>query len=497
MDVSRWIERHAAFTPDKPAIRFGGRALSYAALDLRVRELARSLKHGLGVGRGDRVAFLGYNHPDFLALLFACARLGAMLVPLNWRLAVPEHLFVLRDAGAGILVVDDAMAATGALLAGELPDCRCIGLAAVARAEGDDTNPHVDLQTPLLVVYTSGTTGRPKGAVLTQESLFWNALNSLHMHDMTSADRVLTVLPLFHVGGLNIQTTPALYAGAEVVLLDRFEPGATLAAIRECRPTLTVQVPATIRALVEHPDWASTDLGCLRMIATGSSFVPLPLLEAWHARGVPAAQVYGLTETCPIAAYQRAADARRKPGSTGHTALHAELRIVDAESCDCPPGTPGELLVRGPSVMLEYWGDARATAEAFVEGWFRTGDLGQADADGDIWIVDRKKDVVISGGENIYPAEIEAVLAEYPAVREAAVVGRADPRWGEVPVAVVVPAAATLDAAAVLALLDGRLARFKRPREVVLVEALPRNAMGKVQRFRLREMVAGGGADAR
>jgi fatty-acyl-CoA synthase len=503
VDISRWIERHAAFTPDKPAIRFAGRELSYAGLELRVRDLARGLKHTLGVGRGDRVAWLGYNHPDLLALLFACARLGAMLVPLSWRLAVPEHLLVLRDAGAGVLVVGEELAATGAILGGELAGCRCVALApaterpgwmtldAMTDVGGDDANPHVGPEAPLLLVYTSGTTGRPKGAVLTQQAIFCNALNSLHMHDLTSADRVLTVLPLFHVGGLNIQTTPALYAGAEVVLLGRFEPGATLEAIRELRPTLTVQVPATIRALLEHPDWAATDLGCLRMIATGSSIVPLPLLQAWHERGVPAAQVYGLTETCPIAVYQRAADALRKPGSTGRVALHGELRIVDAAGRDCPLGSDGELLVRGDNVMLEYWGDAAATAAAFVEGWFRTGDVGHLDAKGELWIVDRRKDVIISGGENIYPAELEAVLLACPAVREAAVVARPDPRWGEVPVAVIVRAAPTLDAAAVQALFEGRLARFKHPRAVVFVDALPRNAMGKVLRFRLREMVAG------
>jgi fatty-acyl-CoA synthase len=415
-----------------------------------------------------------------------------MLVPLNWRLAVPEHLFVLGDCGASVLIHGEAMAETAAALAQELPDCRVIARGALPDADGDGKNPHVGLETPLLIVYTSGTTGRPKGAVLRHSALLWNALNSLHMHDLTSADRVLTVLPLFHVGGLNIQTTPALYAGAEILLLERFEPGATLAAIRDLRPTLTVLVPATIQALVEHPDWATTDISSLRMIATGSSIVPLPLLKAWHRRGVPAAQVYGLTESAPIAIYQRAADALRKPGSTGRVALHGELRVVDGRGRDCAPGAHGELLLRGGNVMLEYWGDARATAEAFVEGWLRTGDVGHIDAEGEVWIVERKKDVIISGGENVYPAELEAVLLASPLVREAAVVARPDARWGEVPVAVVVPAGPGLEAAAILALFEGRLARFKRPREVVFLDALPRNAMGKVQRFELRRLVARG-----
>ncbi len=506
MDIGRWIERHAAFQPERPALRFGERLLTYGALDARVRAMARALKHGHGVGRGDRIAWLGYNHPDMLVLLFAAARLGAMLVPLNWRLAPAEHAWILRHAGCELLLCGPSFAAAGYDLADQVP--RLVALAVEpedplphldleAAPEGDDRNPHVELTSPLLVVYTSGTTGRPKGAVLTQEALFWNALNALHMHELTGADRVLTVLPLFHVGGLNIQTTPALYAGGEVVLLERFDATRTLAAIARHRPTLTVLVPATMQALVDHPRWPETDLGCLRMIACGSQMVPRHLLEAFNRRGVPAAQVYGATETCPIAVYQRREDALARPGSVGKPGLHVEMRLVDEHGREVAAGEAGEVLIRGPNVMYEYWADEAATREAFLDGWFRTGDIGRLDECGDLWIVDRKKDVVISGGENIYPAELEAVLREDPRIRDAVVVGRPDPHWGEIPVAVVVRADPTLDEAAVLALFAGRLARFKHPRAVVFMDELPRNAMGKVLKYRVRDWIARGCAPCR
>ena len=502
MDISGWLERHAGFTPEKTALRFEGAGWSYARLHERVRALARGLKRELRLRRGDRVAFLGHNHPDFLTLLFACARLGLIVVPLNFRLEAEEQAYILAHAGAESLFLGPGFHDRGERLAAGLERLVCVPLDAEAPAgpsfaellleAGDDRNPHVDLGAPLLIVYTSGTTGRPKGAVLRQEALFWNAVNAPHMFDLTSRDRVLTVLPLFHVGGLNIQTTPALHAGAEVVLLPRFDAGATLSAIEEEAPSLTVLVPATMRALVTHPRWAEARLDSLRMIACGSQTVPRDLLEAFHARGIPAAQVYGSTETAPIAIYQRAEDALAKPGSTGKPGLHVEVRVVDGAGRPCGPGERGEILVRGPNVMYEYWGDEVATRDAFEDGWFRTGDIGYRDAAGDFWIVERKKDVIVSGGENIYPAELERVLRTCPRIRDCVVVAGSDERWGEVPIAVVVRADPGLTAEEVLRLFEGRIARFKHPRAVVFVDELPRNALGKVLRYRVRDWVARG-----
>jgi fatty-acyl-CoA synthase len=499
MDLSDLIARNADFTPDKIALRFSDRTLTYAEFAARIVAAARALKSQLGVGRGDRVAILAANHPDYLVLLYACARLGALLVPLNWRLAVAEQMFILADASVKALVVEEAFADVVTPLAAALPEARAVGLdfaradvpsleLLLAEAGGDGRNPHTDYSSPLLIVYTSGTTGRPKGAVLRQEALLWNGVMSQHMHDLTAQDHVLTVLPLFHVGGLNIQTTPALQVGASVTLHARFAPGATLDAIAADRPSLTVLVPTTIQALIEHPGWAETDVSSLRALTTGSTQVPQPLIDAVTARGVPVLQVYGSTETSPIAVYTRPGGDLDRLGSTGLPGLACEARIVDDAGREVAHGERGEVVVRGPNVLFEYWGNAAATAEALREGWFHTGDIGTRDGDGYFFIHDRKNNVIISGAENIYPAEIERVLAHHPAVAEVAVVGRPHAKWQEVPVAFVVrrPGVAA-DAEVLKRHVAEHLARFKVPRDIVFVDSLPRNTLGKVQHFRLKE----------
>jgi fatty-acyl-CoA synthase len=499
MDLSDLIARNADFSPDKIALRFSGRSLTYADFAARIAAAARALKSQLGIGRGDRVAILAANHPDYLVLLYACARLGAMLVPLNWRLAVPEQMFILTDASVKVLVVEEAFAEVVVPLKSAPPPTQVVGLdftregvpsfdMLLAQGGGEGRNPHTDFSSPLLIVYTSGTTGRPKGAVLRQEALVWNGVMSQHMHALTADDHVLTVLPLFHVGGLNIQTTPALHVGATVSLHARFAPGPTLDAIAADRPTLIVLVPTTIQAVIEHPGWVETDVTCLRALTTGSTQVPQPLVDAVTARGVPVLQVYGSTETSPIAVYTRLGGDLARPGSTGLPGLACEARIVDDHGREVPHGEVGEVVVRGPNVLFEYWGNAAATAEALREGWFHTGDIGTRDADGYFFIHDRKKNMIISGAENIYPAEIERVLAQHPAVAEVAVIGRPDAKWQEVPVAFVVrrPGVA-VDAEALKRHVAEHLARFKVPRDIAFVDSLPRNALGKVQHFRLKE----------
>src|SRR6185295_15124120 len=277
--------------------------------------------------------------------------------------------FILSDASVKALVVEQAFAPVLAPLKQALPDVRIVGLDfspsfddLLAAGSGDGRNPHVDLSAPFLIIYTSGTTGRPKGAVLRQEALVWNAVMSQHMHDMTAADHVLTVLPLFHVGGLNIQTTPALQIGATVTLHARFAPDAMLDAFTNDKPTLTVLVPATMQAVIEHPSWAATDVTCLRALTTGSTQVPQGLVDAFTARDVPVLQVYGSTETCPVAVYTRAGGDQRA-GSTGLPGLVCEARVVDDQGNEAAPGSAGEVVVRGPNVFFEYWGNAGATAE--------------------------------------------------------------------------------------------------------------------------------------
>ncbi|WP_063688264.1 class I adenylate-forming enzyme family protein [Bradyrhizobium stylosanthis] len=502
MDLCSLIDRNAAFAPDKTAIAFEGERLSYAAFAARIEQTATAMKQELGVGRGDRVAILSLNRPDYLVLLYACARLGAILVPLNWRLAVAEQLFILTDASAKVLVLEQAFAGVLAELAQTAPGTSVVGLdfappggttleGLLTGREGSGRNPHTDLSCPLLIVYTSGTTGRPKGAVLRQEALFWNGVMSQHMHNMTSDDHVLTVLPFFHVGGLNIQTTPALQLGATVTILARFTPDTALVTIERERPTLTVMVPAIIQAVSEHPAWASADLSSLKAVATGSTIVPPHLIDRFVARSVPVLQVYGSTETCPIAVYTRLGGDLSRAGSTGLAGLCCEAKVIDQAGREVPAGTPGEIAVRGPNVFFEYWGNADATREALHDGWYRTGDIGLCDADGYFWVRDRKKNMIISGGENVYPAEVERVLLEHPDVSECAVIGRPDPRWDEVPVAYVIRRSGCgIEADELRAHVQAQLARYKIPRDIVFVTDLPRTALGKVQHFLLKQLDA-------
>jgi fatty-acyl-CoA synthase len=482
MTPADWIDRHAAFVPGKTAIRFGGRDRSYADLAASVARRAGYLA-ARGIARGDRVAWLGFNAPEMLVLLFACARLGAIFVPLNWRLARREHEALLADCGPKAVLAEPDFSLAGATVVDAAYAMAAEAEAPVAAGESSPGDP-------LLLCYTSGTTGRPKGALLTQGALLANAVNSAHMQDLTSSDVVLTTLPMFHVGGLNIQTLPALHVGATVVLHRRFDPNETFEALRTERPTLTVLVPTQLHALMSDPRWTAATLSPLRAIATGSTIVSAALARDIQKLGVPVQQVYGSTETAPIAAYQRAADALAKPGSTGKPALHSEMRIVDDAGRDVRPGALGEILVRGDHVMSGYWNDPEATRAAFIDGWFRTGDIGHFDADGDLWIKDRKKDIIVSGGENIASAEVEALLLDHPKIAECAVVGRPDAYWGEIAVAVIAPKPGErLELREVAAFCEGRLARYKHPRDMLIVAALPRNAMGKVVKDELRRML--------
>lgn len=431
-------------------------------------EAEEALLRGEGIRAGDRVGWIGLNDPGMLACLFACERIGAVLVPLNWRLAAEELQWIAADAGLALLR--------------EGPESGAV-------------TPHA-MPSPapcaaLLIGYTSGTTGRPKGAMLSRAALHANAENARRLFALTPEDHVLTVLPLFHVGGLNIQTVPALLAGARVTLLPKFDPEGFFDAVERLRPTLTLLVPAVMTALVRHPRWASADLSSLRAIGAGSSEVPLPLIEAFHARGIPVQQVYGMTETSPIAIAQTRDEALAAPGSIGTAAPLCEARVVLPDGTGAPSGTPGEIEIRGANVMTGYWARPDATAEALHEGWFRTGDIGLQDEAGRFWFTDRLKRVIISGGENIYPAELERVLAEVPGLTEYAIIGRPDPRWGEVPVAVIV-AEPGFNEAAITARFEARLARFKHPRAILRVPALPRTALGKVQVEKLRALTAGG-----
>jgi fatty-acyl-CoA synthase len=507
MDLSHWITRHADFTPDKTALRSAGEKISYAGLDETIGALSAILVDRLDVKPGDRVAVLSLNSPMTLALLFACARIGAIISPLNWRLAGPEHNRMIADCTPKALFVGAEFIADvdGNRAEIDVPNF-------VALDGSNDGTPAGWLNLPelvrefagksaasvgqrddaLVLCYTSGSTGVPKGVVLTQNAMQFNAINSVHMHGLVREDRVLTTLPLFHVGGLNIQTLPALHLGATVTLQRQFDPASTFDDLEEGNITLTVLVPAQMQALVNHPRWRDASLEQVRSVTTGSTFVPHSLIEQFHAKSLPVIQVYGATETAPIAVYTTVDDAHGKIGSTGKSAIHCDIRLVDDDGRDVTQGASGEIFVRGPSIMREYWKQPEVTRDVLDDqGWFKTGDMGHFDKDGYLYVDDRKKDMIISGGENIYPAELENVLAECTGLAEAAVVGRPDDKWGEVAVAVCVPKDGhEPKTEEVLAAFEGTLARYKHPKEILFTNQLPRNAMGKIVKDDVRKLVA-------
>ena len=461
----------------------------------RVQRVTAHLQSNWGVQPGDRVAWLGFNHELQLVMLVACARLGAVFLPLNFRLAVPELHQVMQDAQPHLLVHDTHHTATAQALQGEsLQHTHHDTLIATPSPRGLPL-PGVHSELPLLLVYTSGTTGMPKGAVHTQAALLANARASAWAHDFVPGDKVLSTLPLFHVGGLCIQTLPALLAGVEVVLHPRFDPSAWLDEMHTSCPTLSLLVPATMRALFEHPRWAESSLASLRGIMTGSSTVPVVYLETLHSRGVPVGQVYGTTETGPVSIVLRLPEAMSRVGASGWPHPQAQVKLIDAHGQEVGPGETGEVCIRAANLMRGYWPADGELNAGLQDGWFHSGDLGQRAEDGCITIVGRSKDMIISGGENIYPAEIENQLVTLPGVAEYAVVGVADARWGEVPVAVLVRAhdatGRSLTAEAVMRHLQSRIARFKLPRRVVFVDSLPKSALGKVQKPALQALLTG------
>ncbi|MDG2114496.1 MAG: AMP-binding protein, partial [Actinomycetota bacterium] len=397
-DIATWIDRWAVHRPDALALQFESATQSYDQLSRRVADTADWL-HAHRVGEGDRVAWLGPNRPLALELFFACSRLGALFLPLNSRLTVAEHQWIINDADPTLLVADPAFddhlaaAALGRQVATVADDDVLTGETAAPRV---GTRSH-----PVLLAYTSGTTGRPKGAVLDQEAMWANAVNGAHAHDLTSADRVLTLLPLFHVGGLNIQTLPALHAGAAVLIHRAFDPGLWLDDVETWQPTWSLLVPATLNAVSAHPRFENADLTSLTGLMTGSSTVPAAVTRPFFDRGIAVGQIYGSTETAPTAVHIRCDAAADHPGSCGKASTTCEVRIVDDDGTDVEPGQSGELWIRGPNVLREYWRNPRATAEAITDGWFHTGDVGHVDDGGWMFIDDRKKDVIISGGENV------------------------------------------------------------------------------------------------
>ena len=496
-----WISHHTNHRPGKEAVRDlgSGRSFTYAELDRRIDAMAAYLG-SLGVGRGDRVAVLAHNGVEFFDIQFACARRGAICVLLNWRLTVTELEYILNDSSPALMVHDISFAeaaeelqrrcSIGDLLAIDGGQATSPYEQMLSRFDGQDGGraevTHDDLIT---IMYTSGTTGLPKGAMITHGMNFWNSIN-LGIPGGVGLDTVhLNVLPLFHTGGLNCYCNPVLHAGGTVVILKAFDPGETLRVLGDPAQGIThfFAVPAPYQFMMQHPDFEHTDLSRLRMAGVGGAPCALTILENWFERGVAIMQGYGMTETSPACIFLDPADSLRKIGSTGKVLLHTEARIVNEDGGDCGPDEVGELWVAGPNITPGYWNRPDATTDAFEGRWLKTGDAARMDDEGFFYIVDRWKDMYISGGENVYPAEIESVLYQLPEVAEAAIIGVPSDKWGEVGLAVLaLKPGATIDRATVVEHCVSRLAKFKIPNDIAIVDALPRNATGKVLKRELR-----------
>ena len=473
--LGSWPTRRARMTPTAIAIRHHDTELTYADLDSRVTALTAGL-HATGIRKGDRVAYLGPNHPVYLDLLFACGRLGAIFVPVNFRLTAPEIDHILTDSGATLFIntPDHPHPTTiPTLTAGE-----------TIPLTGDPVDETaVDLDDPCLIMYTSGSTGRPKGAVLTHGNLTWNSVNVLVEMDLASDERTLVTAPMFHIAALSMTCLPTLLKGGTVILREKFDPEAVLATIERDRVTFMFGVPTMFNALSAHENFATTDLTSVRRFISGGAAAPEETLRRFLRREIVITQGYGLTETAPGVLTQDIGHVFSKVGSVGVPSFFTDVRLVDPDA-----EGRGEVAVSGPNVTPGYWNNPDATKDAIRDGWFHSGDIATRDEDGYYYLVDRVKDMIISGGENIYPTEVENEIHGFPGIAECAVIGVPDPHWGEVGRAVVrVRPGAHVDPAELLAFLRTRLAAYKVPKSVVFVDDFPTTGSGKIRKNVLRE----------
>jgi len=500
-NIGHFTSKRALLNPDLEAFVDvdTGRRFTFAELDDRVNRTANMLTAN-GIGRGDRVALMMMNSVEFEDCYFAIAKIGATAIPLNWRLVPDELAFILGDAEATAIVFGTEFADTVDELRGRRDETRLrtffqVGAdvrdwaedytAGQAAAPNDQIDVETDVNDLLYIMYTSGTTGLPKGVMHTHFTVLWGILTIDATADQHFADRYLVTLPMFHVGALT-PAAAALYAGVTQVVMRTFDPVKAWEHIVNERISTGLLVPAMLQFMLQtKPD--RIDLSRVRWIMSGASPVPVTLIEAYAELGVEIHQVYGLTESCGPACLISPDEALARAGSTGKEFFFTKVRVVDEDGNDVAPDTPGEVICQGNHVMTGYWNRPEATAETIIDGWLHTGDIAVVDKDGYVYISDRIKDMIISGGENVYPAEIENVLLGHPDIADVAVIGRPSERWGETPLAVVVRTGDTLTEQEVVLFTDGKLARYKRPTGAVFVDEIPRNPSGKALKRVLRE----------
>jgi fatty-acyl-CoA synthase len=497
------MAQRAVLSPDKTAIinATTGASLTYDQFNERATRLANYLRELCGVMSGDRIAVLAMNRAETLEALFAAAKLTAILVPLNYRLTQPELEYILEDCEPKALLYEAEFTDLAGRLRAKLGTPYHLSL------DSSDTDPHYetaleqshetpvgvenfDAEMTMLIIYTSGTTGRPKGAMLSHRMLMWNSINTHFAMDIVSSDVTTVHAPLFHTGGLNVLTTPLLHIGGTVVMMRSFDAAAWIEAIEKYRCTIIFGVPTMFQMMMEAPRFATADLSSLRLCISGGAPCPVPLIEAYQRRSVVFTQGFGMTEVGPNCFKLAIEDSVRKAGSIGFPNLHTDARIVDEHGHDVAQGEVGELIMKGLHVCSGYWKNSEATATALRDGWFFTGDLARQDEDGYYYIAGRVKDMIISGGENIYPAEVEATLHSHPAIASAAVFGLPDPKWGETAVAaVIVRNGHTTTADEIIEYCVGKLARYKIPKRVFFVTQFPLSGSGKVAKMQLREEI--------
>ncbi|PIV20483.1 MAG: AMP-dependent synthetase [Deltaproteobacteria bacterium CG_4_8_14_3_um_filter_45_9] len=502
INIGDWIKKWSFLQPHKRALIFEDHPFTYQEVNLRTNQLCHLFLE-LGVQKGDRISVLLYNCHQYLEIFFALSKIGAILVPLNWRLAGPELEFIIRDSGSRILIFDPEFEEEVGSIRPNLnlsngdyivvgPPCSDWEIdyeKAVSNQPSHEPsiNGSIGDEDPHILMYTSGTTGIPKGAVLSHRKTFFNVLNADIFNNLTSEDIIIVSRPMFHSGGLLVDAAPVLYKGGTLILKKRFRPHEILETVQKYRVTL-LELPATVyQFILQQCDLSQYDLSSARRYLTGGERIPEAMLKEYFKKGIVISQIFGLTEASTIT-FLSPEKAAQKIGSVGFPVFYGEVRIVDKMRKDVSPGEVGEIIIRGPTLMSGYWNRPELTAETIRDGWLYTGDLARTDEEGYIYIVDREKDMYISGGENVYPAEIEKVLPTHPKIFDAGIVGVQDEKWGEVGKAfIVLKPGETMGSDEVFEFLKGKVAKYKIPKYVEFIEELPKTASGKIQKFVLKE----------
>jgi len=501
--VRDWVEYHSVTTPDNLAMidLASGRKFTYGQMHERVAKVAGFLR-AQGIKPGDRVAFLTLNTTDVMELIFGCFRIGAICLALNFRLTPPELAFILNDADCSMVLVDSPFEPLAEATKPHTDVSHWVstdGLGGPSDFEAGLANAapvyemiEQDIEDQCLLMYSSGTTGRPKGVIITHAMLDFTNSSAARTGHASPDNNALSNMPIFHIAGLNVTSLPTIWAGGTCVLMRMFEPEATLNAINS--PELAINtifmVPAAYNALKAHPDVEKVDFSRLDVALCGAETVPEPLVKWWLEKGIIIQEGYGMTETCAAGCLLAKEDIPRKIGSAGKALIHSQIQITDETGQVCGPNQTGEIWFKGAAITPGYWRNPEANAHAFSNGWFRSGDIGRKDEEGFIYIEDRLKDMYISGGENVYPAEVESLLYALPNIAEVSVVGVPDTRWGETGCVVAVfKDGQDMSLEQILAHLDGTLAKYKQPSYLHVVDALPRGGTGKVLKFELRKSV--------